>query len=274
MDCAREALIDNRVIALCRAWGRGKPSVDALGVGARSNPRACIFSVITGAETPLAFDAGGPDTTPTDIGAGREGLGARSYFVTGVVRRSIFWIKERWVQQLTWGELDHLDRELVERAQEACARAYAPYSRFAVGAAVRSKSGNIHTAANLENASYGLTICAEAAALCIANAAGHFAVEAIAVVGFHIRDAESALQVVTPCGSCRQIIAEAARLTGSDIRLLCCNRELSSIAISPISELLPSAFGLANGGALSQWNSFQTELQVRVKRLIAARPKR
>src|SRR5262252_3526433 len=97
MDCAREALIDNRVIALCRAWGRGKPSVDALGVGARSNPRACIFSVITGAETPLAFDAGEPDTTPTDIGAGREGLGARSYFVTGVVRRSIFWIKERWV---------------------------------------------------------------------------------------------------------------------------------------------------------------------------------
>ena len=177
-------------------------------------------------------------------------------------------------KRLTLSELAELDRELAEAAQEACARAYAPYSLFAVGAAVRSKSGKIHTAANFENVSYGLTICAEAAALSVANAAGDFTIEAIAVVGFGIRDAGDRSQVVTPCGSCRQIIAEAARLTGSDIRLLCCNRELSSIAISPISELLPSAFGLANGGALSQWNSFQTELQVRVKRLIAARPKR
>ena len=176
--------------------------------------------------------------------------------------------------RVTWSDLDHLDRELVERAQEACARAYAPYSLFAVGAAVRGKSGNIHTAANLENASYGLTICAEAAALSVANAAGDFTVEAIAVVGFHIRDAESASQVVTPCGSCRQIIAEAARLTGSDIRVLCCNGELSRIAISPISELLPSAFGLANDGTLLQWNPLQTELQIGVKRLIAARGKR
>src|SRR5215469_16607771 len=147
-------------------------------------------------------------------------------------------------KQVTWSELDHLDRELVERAQEACARAYAPYSLFAVGAAVRGQSGKIHTAANLENASYGLTICAEAAALGVANAAGDFAAEAIAVVGFGINYAESASQVVTPCGSCRQIIAEAAQVTGSDIRVLCCNGELSSIAISSIAELLPDAFGL------------------------------
>jgi cytidine deaminase len=177
-------------------------------------------------------------------------------------------------KRVSLSELDHLDRQLVERAQEACARAYAPYSRFAVGAAVRSRSGKIHTAANLENASYGLTICAEAAALAVANAAGDFVVEGIAVVGFHIRDATGASQVVTPCGSCRQIIAEAARLTGSDIRVLCCNGELSSIAISPISELLPSAFGLDNDEALAQWNPLQTQLQIGVERLIAARRKR
>jgi cytidine deaminase len=175
---------------------------------------------------------------------------------------------------ITWSELDHSDRELVERAQEACARAYAPYSLFAVGAAVRGKSGGIHTAANVENAAYGLTICAEASALSVANAAGDFAVEAIAVVGFGIRDAVGASQVVTPCGSCRQIIGEAARLTGGDVRVLCCNGELSSIIVSTIGELLPSAFGPDNLAPTAQWQLLRAELQVRVERLIAARRKR
>jgi cytidine deaminase len=173
-----------------------------------------------------------------------------------------------------WSELDHSDRELVERAQEACARAYAPYSLFAVGAAVRSKSGQIHTAANLENASYGLTICAEAAALSVANAAGDFAVEAIAVVGFGIRGAADATQVVTPCGSCRQIIAEAAQLTGSDIRVLSCNGELSGILVSTIGELLPSAFALGNNRTTSPSPRWREELQARLERLIAYRKKR
>jgi cytidine deaminase len=85
-------------------------------------------------------------------------------------------------KRVTLIELANLDRELAEAAQEVCARAYAPYSLFAVGAAVRSKSGKIHTAANVENASYGLTICAEAAVLSVANAAGDFTTDAIAVV--------------------------------------------------------------------------------------------
>ena len=177
-------------------------------------------------------------------------------------------------QQLTWSELDHLDRQLVERAQEACARAYAPYSLFAVGAAVRSKSGKIHTAANLENASYGLTICAEAAALGVANAAGDFTADAIAVVGFDIKDAEGVSQIVTPCGSCRQIIAEAAGVSGSDLRVLCCNGELSSIAISSIAELLPHAFGLSSSGAESLSHFWRGQLQIGVERLVAARRKR
>ena len=177
-------------------------------------------------------------------------------------------------QQLTWSELDNLDRELVERAQEACARAYAPYSLFAVGAALRSKSGRIHTAANLENASYGLTICAEAAALGVANAAGDFTADAIAVVGFDIKDAQSASQIVTPCGSCRQIIAEVAGVSGTDIRVLCCNGELSSIAISSIAKLLPDAFGLSSSGAESLSRSWRGQLQIGVERLVAARRKR
>jgi cytidine deaminase len=172
---------------------------------------------------------------------------------------------------VTWSGLDHLDRELVERAQQACARAYAPYSLFAVGAAVHSKSGKIYTAANVENASFGLTICAEAAALSVANAAADFTAEAIAVVGFDIRNAGGASQVVTPCGSCRQIIAEAARLGESEVRVLCCNGDLSSIIVSSITELLPSAFGPSHLGATAQWRLLHAELQARVERLIARR---
>src|ERR1700722_14893850 len=114
--------------------------------------------------------------------------------------------------------LDRPGQELAEKAQEVAARAYAPYSRFAVGAAVRSKSGAIYAAANLENTSSGLTICAEAAALSLANSAGDPDIDAIAVVGFNFADgAAGASRVVAPCGSCRQLIAEAAqRASGSE----------------------------------------------------------
>jgi cytidine deaminase len=172
---------------------------------------------------------------------------------------------------VTWSELDHSDRELVESAQQACARAYAPYSLFAVGAAVRSRSGKIYTAANIENAAFGLSICAEASALSVANAAGDFTAEAIAVVGFDIRNAGGVAQIVTPCGSCRQIIAEAARVAESDVRVLCCNGELSSIITSSIAELLPSAFGPSHLGTTAEWRLLHGELQAKVERLIARR---
>jgi len=173
-----------------------------------------------------------------------------------------------------WSELDNSDRELVATAQEAYSRAYAPYSHFAVGAAVRSRAGKIYAAANLENASSGLSICAEASALTLANAAGDFDVEAIAVVGLAFNDPLGARQGVTPCGSCRQLIAEAAQLANRDIRVLCCNGELSSIAISTISELLPEAFGPHNLGVAQQWPRLRDELQARVKQLIEGRGKR
>jgi cytidine deaminase len=171
-------------------------------------------------------------------------------------------------------KLDSPDRELVERAQEASARAYAPYSLFAVGAAVRSKSGRIYTGANLENASSGLSICAEASALNTANAAGDFAVAAVAVVGFSFTEPSDASRIVTPCGSCRQLIAEAAQISKTDVRILCCNGELSSIAMSTISELLPQAFGPATLGATHQWSKLRLKLEARVKQLIDLRQKR
>lgn len=170
--------------------------------------------------------------------------------------------------------LDRRDQELVEKAQEATARAYAPYSLFAVGAAVRSKSEAIYATANLENAAFGLTICAEAAALSLANSMGDPEIEAIAVVGFDFMHPADASQVVAPCGSCRQLIAEAAQRANNNIRVICCNARLNSIFISTISELLPNAFGPETLRVRQQWPELHRELRASVERLIATRKKR
>lgn len=171
-------------------------------------------------------------------------------------------------------KLDRSDRELVERAQEAIARAYAPYSLFAVGAAVRSKSGAIHAAANLENASSGLTICAEASALSLANSAGDPDIDAIAVVGLNFTDgAAGASRIVAPCGSCRQLIAEAAQRANGNVRVICCNGELSSIVVWTIAELLPNAFGPENLPVSRHWPVLREELRACIERLIAIRKK-
>lgn len=116
---------------------------------------------------------------------------------------------------------------LTESALEARRKAYAPYSNFAVGAALRTKSGRVFCGCNVENLSFGLTICAERAAVFAAVAAGEREFEAIAIVA-------DSIQPVTPCGACRQVLAEFA--PGLPVR--CTNLQGVHFE-SSIAELLP-----------------------------------
>lgn len=164
-------------------------------------------------------------------------------------------------------DLDRADRELVEAAQQASENAYAPYSGFAVGAAVRTRGGATYTGANLENACYGLGICAELSAVTVANAAGDLDITSIAVSGHKFTAPPDATQVVTPCGRCRQVIFEASQVSGLDIRVLSCSGDLRQVNIAPISFLLPEAFGPANLGLTQVWPSMADTLRRRVRAL-------
>jgi cytidine deaminase len=130
--------------------------------------------------------------------------------------------------------------DLLIAARKVSENAYNKYSHFYVGAAVRTKSGKIYTGTNMENASYGLSICAEPSAIMNANANGDFDIEAIAIVGGfkEVADQEPAM----PCGRCRQVIHEAAQVSKVDIAVYCSNLTLSNTLITTIDELLPFAF--------------------------------
>jgi cytidine deaminase len=91
--------------------------------------------------------------------------------------------------------------ELITRARDAMEQAYAPYSGFRVGAALLGEDGSIHTGCNVENASYGLTICAERAALAGAVGRGVTRFRRVAIV-------TNGSEAVAPCGACRQVLAE------------------------------------------------------------------
>lgn len=93
--------------------------------------------------------------------------------------------------------------ELIRLAQEARKNAYCPYSHFAVGAAVLSKTGHTYTGANVENASYGLTVCAERTAIFKAVNAGDLELETLCLAG-------SDAGYTYPCGACLQVMAEFA----------------------------------------------------------------
>jgi cytidine deaminase len=142
-------------------------------------------------------------------------------------------------------------RVLIDAARAAAAFAHAPYSRFGVGAAVLLNDGQMITGANFENASYGLSLCAETVALATANSQGRLGdVVAIGVIGGALaRDGTISGDVpVRPCGRCRQVIIEAAQIGGQDIDIHCGSADGLILERHRASTLLPFAFGPADLG--------------------------
>ena len=126
------------------------------------------------------------------------------------------------------------DDPLLQAARDAAARAHAPYSRFRVGAAVRA-GGAVFLGCNVENASYGLSICAERNAIFQAVAAGHRRIEALAVACVDAA-ADAGPGSLMPCGACRQVMAEFA---GPELPV-----HIDRLGTLTLGELLPHAFKL------------------------------
>ncbi|MCJ2177343.1 cytidine deaminase [Novosphingobium album (ex Hu et al. 2023)] len=133
---------------------------------------------------------------------------------------------------------------LIAAARKAAAGAYAPYSNFHVGAALLLADGSVVTGANVENASYGLALCAETVAVAkILSTVGRGKLEAVAVTG-GAPGAPGEGPTVTPCGRCRQVLNEIAQLGGSDPVIWCDGAD--GVLELRLSALLPHAFGPAN----------------------------
>ena len=119
------------------------------------------------------------------------------------------------------------ERELIERAMEMKKAAYAPYSHFQVGAAVLAESGKVYGGANVENASYGATVCAERSAIFAAVNAGERKLVAIAVTE-------------TPCGVCRQVMREFCNPKAFKVVVA---KTADDYRVFTLDELLPESFG-------------------------------
>ncbi len=136
---------------------------------------------------------------------------------------------------------------LLAAARTAAGNAYAPYSRFKVGAALLMTDGAIVSGANVENASYGLSLCAETVAIASASAAGRMAdVVAVGIVGGMTEGAGDT--PVLPCGRCRQVLNEAAQVGGRDLSIFCSGLTGGAVEEYRLSDLLPHAFGPASLG--------------------------
>lgn len=134
------------------------------------------------------------------------------------------------------------EAELIAAARAAGAKAYAPYSQYQVGSALLFDDGAIITGTNVENASYGLALCAETVAVSRAFGEGRRGgLIAVAVTG-PLDKGDGA--PITPCGRCRQILNEIAQLGGTDPLVLCVGKD--EVRRVTLSQLLPHAFGPAH----------------------------
>lgn len=145
------------------------------------------------------------------------------------------------IKTASFDELSETDRQLVSAAREATLRAYAPYSRFSVGAAVLLDNGVTVQGSNQENAAFPSSTCAERTAAYYAHSAypdAKFVTIAIAARG---TDGNELAEPISPCGACRQALAEYEKLAARDVRVLLAGKDEIYIVPS-VHALLPLTF--------------------------------
>lgn len=133
------------------------------------------------------------------------------------------------------------DRQLLQAAAEAAAGAYAPYSQFHVGAALRLADGSVVAGSNQENVAYPSGLCAERTAIFAASAQRPELrdYEALAIVG---RNADGVFCEASPCGACRQVLAEYERKQGHPMRVVCYAEGGGARVFGSVASLLPFSF--------------------------------
>ncbi|MBR5856473.1 MAG: cytidine deaminase [Bacteroidales bacterium] len=137
-------------------------------------------------------------------------------------------------------ELPYADKELLQKAIEATAGSYSPYSGFSVGAAVLMDNGEIISAANQENAAYPSGMCAERVTLFYAHSKYPDAkIRALALIACY--NGEITPQFTYPCGACRQVLSESQTRSGSPIRIIVGSAS-KVLVLDSVSALLPFAF--------------------------------
>jgi cytidine deaminase len=145
------------------------------------------------------------------------------------------------MRTIRYDELTLLQRSAVDNAAEALKNAYVPYSHYAVGACLIMVADELITGANVENAAYGSTLCAERAAVLRANAMGNRQFRGIAVIARVLQG--NTQDVASPCGACRQVLFEMAQVANVDMEVILSSSNKDRIIVTTIKELLPHGFG-------------------------------
>ncbi len=141
----------------------------------------------------------------------------------------------------SYEECTEIEKNLIEAAKEATSNAYAPYSHFHVGAAVLLENGKIISGNNQENAAYPSGLCAERTAVFYANAQyPNQKIEAMAVAAFYNGDFTDDL--ISPCGSCRQVLLEVESRYNSSVKILLYNKKGEVYVAESMKSLMPLSF--------------------------------
>lgn len=157
------------------------------------------------------------------------------------------------IKNTTFQVLKESEKELLLKAQETMYHSYNIYSGFFVGAAVLTRDEEVFIGACMENASYGLTSCAEVGAIQSAFSNGYRNITTIAIIGG--RDPNKEGEPVSPCGRCRQLIFEASQVGGENIVIILSDPTFKNIVRTTINDLMPLPFGPLDLGLEDRLNT-------------------